>query len=181
MNRQKTMLYLLRGVLAVLLVLHLVTIFHFSAEAAPQSDRTSTSVIETLLQTVSPSFSSLPPDRQAEKVQSLQKTVRTLAHLAEFCCLGALLCALLLTFQFRLKGLLCGFFGCVLTAAGDEVHQLLIPGRTFQWADIAVDSFGAALGMAAMGLVVYLVVRIIKKTKQKRGLQHEQGTVYPAV
>ena len=169
MNKKKTTLYLLRGVIAVLLVLHLCTIFHFSAEAAPQSDRTSTSLIETLLKTVSPSFSSLSPDRQAQKVQSLQKIVRTLAHFAEFCYLGALLCALLLTFRLRQKGLLCGFFGCVLTALGDEVHQLLIPGRTFQWADIAVDSAGAALGMAAMGLVVYLAVRIIKKAKQKRG------------
>ncbi len=95
MNKKKTTLYLLRGVIAVLLVLHLVTIFHFSAEAAPQSDRTSTSLIETLLRTVSPSFSSLPPERQAETVQSLQKSVRTLAHFAEFCYLGALSCALL--------------------------------------------------------------------------------------
>ena len=81
----------------------------------------------------------------------------------------ALLCALLLTFRLRQKGLLCGFFGCVLTALGDEVHQLLIPGRTFQWADIAVDSCGAALGMAAMGLLVWLAARILQKTKQKRG------------
>lgn len=169
MNKKKTTLYLLRGVIAVLLVLHLCTIFHFSAEAAPQSDWTSTSLIETLLRTVSPSFSSLSPERQAETVQSLQKSVRTLAHFAEFCYLGALLCALLLTFRLRQKGLLCGFFGCVLTALGDEVHQLLIPGRTFQWADIAVDSAGAALGMAAMGLLVWLAVRILQKTKQKRG------------
>ena len=169
MNKKKTTLYLLRGVIAVLLVLHLFTIFHFSAEAAPQSDRTSTSLIETLLRTVSPSFSSLSPERQAQKVQSMQKSVRTLAHFAEFCYLGALLCALLLTFRLRQKGLLCGFFGCVLTALGDEVHQLLIPGRTFQWEDIAVDSLGAALGMAAMGLLVWLAARILQKTKQKRG------------
>ena len=168
----KRLLFVLRGVLLVLLVLHLCAIFHFSNEAAPRSDRTSTSFIETLLQTVSPSFASLSPEQQAQKVQSLQKTVRTLAHMAEFCYLGVLVCALLLSFRLKLKGLFCGFFGCVLTALGDEAHQLLIPGRTFQWTDIAVDSFGAALGMAALGLLCLAVVRLRAahlKKKEKKG------------
>ena len=169
MNNKKVLLRVLRGALLVLLALHLFVIFHFSNEAAPQSDRTSTSFIETLLQSCSPSFSSLSPEQQTQKVQSLQKTVRTLAHMAEFAWLGMLVCALLVSFRLPPKWMLCGLLGCALTALGDEGHQLLIPGRTFQWEDVAVDTCGAALGMAAVWLIVRLVARLQRRIKEKKG------------
>lgn len=37
----------------------------------------------------------------------------------------------------------------------DEVHQLLIPGRFFEWYDILADINGAALGLA----IAYIVLR----------------------
>ena len=101
MRNRQTCLLLLRCVVAVLLLGHLCLIFHYSNEPAPQSDRTSTSFIETLLQTVSPSFASLPEEAKQARVQSLQRLVRTLAHMAEFALLGVLVCAFVLTWSVR--------------------------------------------------------------------------------
>jgi hypothetical protein len=37
---------------------------------------------------------------------------------------------------------------CLVYAVIDELHQVPIPGRTFQWADLLSDAVGVALGLA---------------------------------
>ena len=169
MNHKKTRLRWVRVLLAVLLVLHLGMIFHLSAETAPQSDQTSTSVIETILQRFMPSFSGLSADARIQRIQSLQKSVRTLAHLLEFIYLGVLVCALALTVTTRKRLLALCLPLCAGTALLDEAHQLLVPGRTFQWEDVAVDTVGAALGIAAAFLLWRLGVYVVSVRKQKKG------------
>lgn len=166
MQNQRSRLFALRCVIAVLLLCHLCLIFHYSNEAAAQSDRTSMSFIETLLQTIHPSFASLPEEARQTRVQSLQKLVRTLAHMAEFALLGVLVCAWVLTFSVRKRWQLAGLAFCACYAVSDEIHQLFVPGRTFQWGDIAVDTIGAALGMAAF-LLVCLLFRLVLKRKKE--------------
>lgn len=169
MTHKTTHLRWVRIVLAVLLVLHLGMIFHLSAETAPQSDRTSTSVIETVLQRFMPSFSGLSAEARIQRIQSLQKSVRTLAHLLEFVYLGFLVCALVLTVTTRKRFLALSLPLCAVTALLDEAHQLLVPGRTFQWEDVAVDTVGAALGLAAAFLLWRLGVYLNTVRKQKKG------------
>lgn len=166
MPSNRTRVLALRCVIAALLLAHLCLIFHFSAEAAPQSDQTSSSFIETLLRSMDASYASLPPETQAQRIQSLQKAVRTLAHLAEFALLGALTCALLLTFSDRLRLSAFGLPGCALVAAFDELHQLFVPGRTFQWEDIVIDTLGAAIGIAALWLFCLLLRRAQHRKKK---------------
>ena len=166
MRNPKTRLLILRSVIAVLLLGHLCLIFHYSNEPATQSDQTSTSFIETLLQAVHPSFRTLPEETRQARVQSLQKAVRSLAHLAEFAMLGVLVCALLLTFSVQIRWLAAGLGFCAVCAAADEIHQLFVAGRTFQWEDIAVDTVGAAAGLAGCFLLCRLFRRVWKRRKK---------------
>jgi uncharacterized protein len=46
---------------------------------------------------------------------------------------------------------------CSLYGLSDEFHQRFVPGRTFQWPDIAFDIFGALLGI----LLYYWMIRIV--------------------
>ena len=167
MRNRRSRLLILRCVIAVLLLGHLCLIFHYSNEPAVQSDRTSTSFIGSLLQTLDPSFDSLPEATKQSRVQSLQKVVRTLAHMAEFALLGVLVCAFVLTFSTRLRWLLCGLGFCAACGASDEIHQLFVPGRTFQWEDILVDTAGAAAGMTAFFLVCLLFRYVLKRKKER--------------
>ncbi len=46
---------------------------------------------------------------------------------------------------------------CSLYGLSDEFHQRFVPGRSFQWFDLAFDIFGAFLGI----LLYHWVVRIL--------------------
>jgi VanZ family protein len=46
---------------------------------------------------------------------------------------------------------------CSLYSLSDEVHQRVVPGRSFEWFDLAFDIFGALLGI----LLYHWVVRFI--------------------
>ena len=36
---------------------------------------------------------------------------------------------------------------CIIYAISDEVHQILVPGREFQYIDIMIDSLGSISGI----------------------------------
>ncbi|KPJ50557.1 hypothetical protein AMJ40_02560 [candidate division TA06 bacterium DG_26] len=77
--------------------------------------------------------------------------VDKLAHALEYCILG---CLLLLGFR-RKRMLVWGVvFGTI-----DEFHQLLIPGREFSVADLAMNMVGIALG--------FLLVHVIRYIKER--------------
>lgn len=48
---------------------------------------------------------------------------------------------------FSPRPVLRALLGCLIYALIDELHQLLIPGRWFAWADVLSDALGAVGGM----------------------------------
>ena len=159
---------ILRTFIVVLIAAHLCLIFYLSNQKAAQSDNTSSSFIETVIKIVDKNFSELSEEEKYQKIQSYQKSVRTLAHMGEYALLGVLVCAFVLTFKKGFLKFLFGFLFCALYAASDEVHQLFVEGRSFQYSDIAVDAFGAALGMAAFFAFVMIIFSIKKKKYIRR-------------
>ncbi|MBO5359790.1 MAG: VanZ family protein [Clostridia bacterium] len=95
---------------------------------------------------------------------------RSIAHALEYCGLGLLLFnALYHTAQ---KPLIIPSFAVgVFYALTDEIHQLFIEGRAFQFTDILIDAAGGAVGVAA-GYVIYKV--IINIIKHHRGNTFEK-------
>lgn len=90
---------------------------------------------------------------------------RSIAHALEYCGLGLLLFnSLYHTAQKPL--IIPSFVIGVFYALTDEIHQLFIEGRAFQFTDIMVDAIGGAVGVTA-GYVIYKV--IINIIKHRRG------------
>ncbi|BFH13259.1 VanZ family protein [Paenibacillus melissococcoides] len=81
--------------------------------------------------------------------------IRKCGHIAEFALLTLLL-ILTLSARVRSKGLVAAGSGliAVLYACSDEWHQTFVPGRTGHLADVAVDSIGVALVLAAYAIVI---------------------------
>ena len=94
--------------------------------------------------------------------------IRTLAHFAEFCLLGALLALLPHTFDIQKKhayvfALLAAFAVAII----DECIQSLVPGRTPSISDVLVDFAGSTTGVAFVLLCLFLYMRC-KEAKQQR-------------
>ena len=80
--------------------------------------------------------------------------VRKCAHVSEFFILGILVINLISKYNVKNSYLL-SFFVCVLYASSDEFHQLFVPGRSGQVADIFIDLIGVVLGLSIYCLIKY--------------------------
>jgi VanZ family protein len=73
--------------------------------------------------------------------------VDVLAHLAEFALLGSFLARALAGSRFGAEGpVALTIIFCVIYGLGDELHQLTVPARVFDPADLLADTIGAAAG-----------------------------------
>ena len=99
--------------------------------------------------------------------------VRSSAHVLEFAALSFFAYRLALSFgadktkKARLLALPLVFLFGVLYALSDEIHQIFVPGRSFEWQDVGLDTLGAALGVAFAFLAYLLFVRIKRKKKNE--------------
>ncbi|MBR2902324.1 MAG: VanZ family protein, partial [Clostridia bacterium] len=86
-------------------------------------------------------------------IMEAEEVIRTMGHGLEFCGLAVLLAVLIGTYErigiLSINGYsnwALAVFLSVAYAVTDEVHQIFVPGRVFDWYDIGVDTIGAAIG-----------------------------------
>ncbi len=94
---------------------------------------------------------------------------RSLAHALEFCGLSFLLFNAFYQTFMKPYALL-SFAVSVFYSLTDEVHQLFIEGRAFQFFDLAIDAAGSLAGIAA-GYLIYLLITLINN---RRGIKIEK-------
>src|SRR5687767_7564624 len=119
----------------------------FSASADSSSGPTSSRLIGPVVRFFVPNVS-------AERLDQIVFVVRKAAHVTEYAVLSWLLAR-----AFTKPGTALGkwsrqaavFAGLLAMAyaASDELHQVFVPNRDGKWADVALDSFGALLGVIA--------------------------------
>lgn len=150
---------LVRGVTTFMTVAVLIMIFCFSMEDAEQSDSRSDSVSRIVIRLFHPDYEELDAGSQLIIYERVQYTVRKLAHAAEFTILGFLIRLCLESWfghkaaKYRILSVTgCGFG--VVYACTDEIHQRSIAGRSGQWTDVLVDSFGVLTGVTLGTLLI---------------------------
>lgn len=146
---------------AVMLLLLYSLIFSFSAQDAEQSGSLSHLISEKCVEI----FNSLSGKRWTETFMReltlyFENPIRKLAHFAEYACMGILVYTMWRPWKNRDRKLY-GFvvLWVFLSAAGDEFHQLFVPGRYGSFADVLLDTCGGAFGM---WMCVLLEKRLIK-------------------
>jgi len=95
-----------------------------------------------------------------ENTLTLTSTIRNLAHLIEYLILGILIQNFIKLYN---KNLSISLIICVIYAITDELHQILVPGRSFQFKDILIDTIGAILGIII--IIIFHKRRSITKNK----------------
>ena len=85
-------------------------------------------------------------DKMNQVVNKLNYPFRKIAHASEY-----LIFSILLIIALKNSGIskvyLISLFICFIYACSDEFHQTFIPGRTGQFIDALIDTFGALIGI----------------------------------
>ena len=131
-----------------LLVFWLVVIFLLSNQDSGKSQHLSDNLIGKGVDIVaSITKQEITPTKKVTIVENMSDKVRSLAHFTEYLILGILVINVLKDYyKLDYKIWLYGLLFCILYAIGDELHQLFISGRSFQYGDIMVDTLGSILG-----------------------------------
>jgi VanZ family protein len=125
-------------------------IFKLSSQVAEQSNQLSSGIIEAIIKLID----KIAPNSDFE-LNNINHIVRKNAHFIAYFVLGLLVMNALKLKNFGYKYTMIAISICVLYAISDEVHQLVIPGRSGVAKDALIDSAGASVGIG-----VYLL-RII--------------------
>jgi len=153
----------IRFVSTVLVFSMMALIFIFSTQNAEASDETSGGISRMVIGILYPGYDAEAPERKTEIYDTVQHYVRKTAHFTEYLILGLLTRICLLSWFGKRRWLTGASWGtATLYAVTDEMHQLLIDGRSGQWTDVLLDSAGVLAGVMIAG-------EIIRKTEQKKG------------
>ncbi len=154
-----------RILLTVLTLAVMVMIYLFSTEPAEKSDQTSGAFTRQVIGVLYPDYDAYETERQQTLFDSVQTVIRKMAHYTEYAMLGLLMRLCLESWFGKRKWLFpVSWAAGTLYAGTDELHQLLIDGRSGQWTDVLLDSAGVLSGVLAAALILYL----IRKRKQRK-------------
>ena len=134
----------------------MVLIFFFSTEPAEESDVTSGVIATRVADTIRPGWQEMERTKRERFYKDVQFAVHKVAHYTEFALLGAsLLLCLISGFGWKRFFWLVAWVGGTAYAALDELHQLLVDGRSGQARDVLIDSLGVISGI----LITLLILR----------------------
>lgn len=136
-------------ILVFLLLIWLTIIFLFSNQNGVSSRNTSKAFIDKIID-ISSSFSKkqLSKEKKERIVKKYHPVVRKLAHFTIYFILGIITYSFLgIYFKNEQKQVVISLIFCFIYACSDEIHQLLLIGRTFQLKDIVIDTVGSGIGI----------------------------------
>lgn len=124
-------------------------IFSFSAQEKEESGEVSEEISYRMVSSTGILFHlHLDEEQVREIAAAIENTVRKTAHMAEFGILAVLIYIWLGKWlSGALKRSVAAILFASLYAAGDEIHQLFVPGRAGMIKDVIIDSVGAILGI----------------------------------
>jgi VanZ family protein len=170
---------------AILLSLLYVLIFSFSE----QDGETSSSLSMTISRKCAEILEALQREHWTDAYREslalyFEHPIRKLAHFCEYACMGVLIFGIWSPHKalrpFPKKWFRIEVLWLFLSAAADEIHQLFIPGRSGQFADVLLDTAGGVTGFFVIYLIVLCITRDKKNRKRKRNSHRPGSDRYPA-
>lgn len=128
----------------ILLIFWLFIIYYFSNQPGDLSGDISSGIIYKTIEFIYNLFS-IDTSNLKEFVLVIHNPLRELMHLLEYLILSLLIVNLLKQYKAK-KIIIIPVMLCFIYATTDEIHQLFVPGRTFQYLDIFMDMMGAVIG-----------------------------------
>lgn len=154
-----------KSILWICVILISAQIFSFSSADSTKSGNTSKKVATVVVEAVKKTRS-VPKSEEPALFEFCHKIVRKTAHFSEYMLLAFFVAALVQSYRLKM-GLtfLISSLYCLLFAAGDEIHQLFVDGRSGQLTDVLIDFSGALTGIVFFILCRRLYQFIRKRVK----------------
>lgn len=159
--------HIIRYMLIIYIIMLCYNIYKFSSEPGGKSTQTSEGITEIFLDVFANGKEMSEPEK-TQKIHNLEVPVRKSAHFSLYMNLGILTMCCALTFKWckAYKFDISEAF-VFLYACSDEFHQLFVPGRSGEFADIALDTVAASLGILMVLLIATIVNKIKNRNKNK--------------
>lgn len=134
-------------------------IYYFSSQVADASDELSSGLLDVLLRIIN----YILPSNQLNPM-NFHRFIRKSAHFSVYLILGILVLNALRRSRITgIKSAIIGIIICVLYAISDEMHQLMVPGRSGEIMDVLIDSIGVNIG-----IWTYMLISHIKHHKSNK-------------
>ena len=146
-----------------LVLLCMATIFGFSSDNAEESNKKSDGVIVRISEFLV--GHKLSEKEREQKIEQYVTLIRKSAHLTIYLILGFLLLSYLREYRvLDTKTIMIAFIIAVLYACSDEIHQLVVPGRSGEIFDVIIDSIGSLTGIG----IYYMFYKWRNKNEQEK-------------
>ena len=129
----------------VLVVIWMLLIYYFSDQPGSLSGTISNSIIYDFFDYIFELFK-INKDNLEKFVLIIHEPIREIMHLLEYLILGILIINFLNLIEIKENIFIISILICFIYSVTDEIHQLFIIGRTFQYFDILMDNIGSIIG-----------------------------------
>ena len=152
-------------VTTVLLLFLYGTIFSFSAQDAEESGSLSREVAEHCVEVYNVISGKQWTRAIVESWAAYwEHPIRKLAHFSEYACMGVLVYSIFRPWRERNRKLfLLVILWVAVSAATDEFHQLFVPGRSGNIADVLLDTCGGAFGLTVWVTLERIVESVLRR------------------
>ena len=147
---------MVRRILIVLLVIWMVTVFCLSHQNGDSSGNLSRAIAMFFA------------DGDQEMATNIEPVVRKVAHMTEYAVGALLFYGILLTYPnyTTKKRIIMTFAFIILYAATDEFHQSFINSRNGSFWDVCIDTFGGAIGVAAVYIIEATIITMENRVQE---------------
>lgn len=150
---------IIRVILFILIVAWALLVFYLSSQTGGESSGLSRFIAEIFT-------------KDEKILEIIEMYVRKMAHFSEYAFGGMLFLLLFNTYEWSDKRKIITSIGLgIWYAITDEVHQLMVDGRSGRIVDVYIDSLGVATGVLITLLVIKIVLilknKIVKKAEAK--------------
>ncbi len=142
---------------ALLAVLWMTRIFSYSSDDATASMQVSRSVSYDIVESANRILNlGWDEDKIYGASKTIEKTVRKLAHMAEYGVLGILVSIACDAWRPSAVRSFIAMLICLAYAVSDELHQTFVDGRSGEIKDVVIDLCGALIALMIGYLIIHL-------------------------
>lgn len=152
----------------ICVVLWMSIIFYFSSEQGENSSSTSEKVCEIIVNIIDIK-DTFTVEEKEKLVEIIEPTIRKLAHFTIYTIGGLLISNCVYQFLNKEKQLIIISTSIgVIYAISDEIHQLVVSGRSGNIKDVVIDSLGIITGIMFFLLLKEIITKLFSEKEISR-------------